>query len=82
MAQQKNQTKPVEARYQRSLRKLRSLRVSPDTKDLQKDLMWLKRSIEDYGFVFFANHYCYPLVMEFEKKVNKLEQDPSTTTGN
>jgi len=80
MANQKNQTKPVEARYQRSLRKMRSLRVTEETKSLQQDLMWLKRSIEDYGFVFFANHYCYPLVMEFEKKVNELEQ--YTTTGN
>ena len=80
MANQKNQTKPVEARYQRSLRKMRSLRVTEETKSLQQDLMWLKRSIEDYGFVFFANHYCYPLVMEFEKKVNELEQ--YATTGN
>ena len=78
---QKSRTKPVEARYQRSLRKMRSMKVSSETKDLQEDLMWKKKQIEDYGFIFFANMFVYPLVIEFEIMVNQLEQHPSTKVG-
>jgi len=74
MAQQQRRVKPVEARYNRALSKMRSLRVSHDTVDLQKDLMWKKKEIEYYGMVFFANHFIYDKVVEFERMVDELAQ--------
>lgn len=76
-----HRTKPVEIRYNRALSHMRSLRVGGETKDIQEDLMWTKRQIEDYGFTFFSNHFCYPLVMRFEKLVEELAQHPSTKVG-
>lgn len=73
-----NKTKPVEARYHRALKKMRGMRVGLDSKALQEDIMWTKKQIEDYGFRFAANAYCYPLVFELESLVDQLEQHPST----
>lgn len=75
---QKKRIKPVEARYLRALNQLRSLHVSQETKDMQKNLMWIKKEIEDYGMVFFANLFVYPLVIEFEKGVQEIANHPST----
>lgn len=75
---QKKRIKPVEARYLRALNQMRGLHVSQDTKEIQKRLMWIKKDIEDYQFVFFANFYIYPLVIEFEKGVQELADHPST----
>ena len=73
-------TKPVELRFTRAASILRSLKVSENTKELQKDLSWMKKDIEDYGLEFFPNHYVYDKVKEFEALVDALKNHPSTNS--
>lgn len=70
--------KPVEARYNRALQLMRTLRVSSETKEIQEELSWLRKDIEDYNFTFFANHFVFDKVTEFERLVSKLQAHPST----
>ena len=77
MKQQK--TKPVENRFNRAASILRHLHVdSAETKDLQKDIEWKRREIEQYGWNWFPNHYLCESVIEFETLVEELANHPTT----
>ena len=43
----RREMKPVELRFNRALSQMRSLHVSTETKDIQVELAWLKKEIED-----------------------------------
>lgn len=72
------QMKGIEVRFRRAQEAMRSMRVTPETKELQKDLAWMMREIEEYGFAFFPNHYVGDQVIQFEAMVKQLEEHPST----
>lgn len=74
----KKRVKPVEQRFNRSEASLRSLHVSTDTKDLQKEIEWARREIQQYGFSFFPNLYVFDKVKEFERLVDELRNHPTT----
>lgn len=70
--------KPVQQRYNRTVATMRGLHVSLETKQLQKEIEWLRHEIEAYGFEFFPNHYIFDMVSEFETKVAELASHKST----
>lgn len=69
----KTRMKPIEARYHRVLNTLRRNRyVSAKNKELEKDIAFQIKEIEDYGMVFFPNHFIGDMVVKLEAMVNQL----------
>lgn len=80
MKQRKHQMKGIEVRFRKAQEKMRKLRVTSETKELQKDISWMMKEIEDYSFSWFPNHYIGDQVIQFESMVRQLEEHPSTHT--
>lgn len=79
MKTQKNRRPSLESRFRAAQSTMRSLRVTSETKELQKDIMWTMDTIERHGFSFFPHHYSvHTEVSKFEAMVNQLKEHPST----
>jgi len=76
--QRKHKMKGIEVRYRKAQEKMRRLRVTSDTKELQKDISFKMQEIESYGWAFFPNHFVGDQVIEFEAMVKQLAEHQST----
>lgn len=74
----KQQMKGIEVRFRKAQELMRRLRVTSETKGLQKDIAFTMQEIEQYGFEWFPNHYVGDQIIQFEAMINQLKEHTST----
>lgn len=74
-----NKQVQLEERFRKAQHIMRALRVTNETKELQKDIMWTMDNIERLGFKFFPHHYdVHEEVSKFEAMVRQLQEHETT----
>jgi len=68
----------IEGLYRKTRARMRNLRTTMETKELQIEIANEINTIETYGFRWFPNHYIFDNVNRLAKLVDELELHPST----
>lgn len=76
---ERTKLKPIERQYRNILARLHRLKwtksdTGADTQELEEEISWKIQRIEQYGFVFFANHYLFDEVRSLSKMAHQLEE--------
>lgn len=63
----------LEIRFGRIVSQLRNCRVTPDTKELEKDISYKIDFIQKHQFEFFPGFYLYHEIQELDNMVKELQ---------